>query len=245
MLNISHILSKYPYQLSGGERQRTALARALIRKPKLLLLDEPFSNIDYGLKKRLWIQTKEVIKRLSITTIHVTHDLEEATVLADRLSFLNNGRIEQVGTCDEILLRPKTVALAQFLGIADLFSGEYVTKNKVSCDGLFITTHHIKDKHLKDKHHKFCILPEEIKVVDRSRPIRPPLSDNIFSGTIVKVVPNSITYTFYFKAKASNNHKPFDFEVKIPKHRFRDLGLSIGSSLTVAVRKEAILRLEK
>ena len=107
---------RYPHQLSGGQRQRVAFARALAPNPKLLLLDEPFAAIDAKVRKELRSWLKEMVGKLGITSIFVTHDQEEAVEVADKIIVTNRGRIEQKGTPIEIYKNPKTPFVAQFIG---------------------------------------------------------------------------------------------------------------------------------
>ncbi|ABP49920.1 MULTISPECIES: glucose ABC transporter ATP-binding protein GlcV [Pyrobaculum] len=115
-LGISELLDRYPRQLSGGQQQRVAIARALVKEPQVLLMDEPFSNLD----ARLRISAREFVKslqrKLKVTTILVTHDQHDAYALADRLMIINNGVVQQIGTADEILNNPANVFVAQFFG---------------------------------------------------------------------------------------------------------------------------------
>ncbi len=112
----AHLLDRRPGELSGGERQRVALARALVREPDLFLLDEPLSNLDLELRVETRGELKALHARLGVTTVHVTHDQTEALVLADRIAVLRDGRIEQLGTPDEIWRSPATLFVARFVG---------------------------------------------------------------------------------------------------------------------------------
>jgi len=116
MLHITHLLSRKPKQLSGGEQQRTAVGRALIRDPKLFLMDEPFSNLDAKLRVETRSEIKRLQKELGITTIFVTHDQAEAMALADRIAVMDRGELQQVTTPGEVYGRPANVMVAQFLG---------------------------------------------------------------------------------------------------------------------------------
>ena len=107
---------RYPTQLSGGQQQRVALARALAVQPKLLLLDEPLSNLDAKLRIEMRSEIKRIQRELDITVIYVTHDQEEAMALSDRIAVMNFGVIEQIGTPREIYQRPKTKFVADFMG---------------------------------------------------------------------------------------------------------------------------------
>lgn len=112
----AHLLSRRPGQLSGGERQRVALARALVREPDVFLLDEPLSNLDLALRVQMRAELRALHDRLGATMVHVTHDQTEALVLADRIAVLRDGRVEQVGTPDEIWHAPATRFVARFVG---------------------------------------------------------------------------------------------------------------------------------
>ncbi|TPW28227.1 ATP-binding cassette domain-containing protein [Martelella alba] len=115
LAEIGHLAKRYPSQLSGGQRQRVALARALAIEPRMLLLDEPFSALDAKIRKGLRGALRDMQKRVGISAILVTHDQEEAFEIADRIAVMSEGRIEQVGTADELLRRPATPFVAEFL----------------------------------------------------------------------------------------------------------------------------------
>ena len=108
--------SRRPAQLSGGERQRVALARSLVLEPDVLLLDEPLSALDPNLRKQVRAELKAIQRRVGIAFLFVTHDQEEALSLSDRLAVMNGGRLEQIGTPEEVYLRPRTRFVGSFLG---------------------------------------------------------------------------------------------------------------------------------
>lgn len=249
-LAISHLLERYTCGLSGGERQRVALARALATTPRLLLMDEPFSSLDPATKHQLWMETKRIRSELKITTLHITHDLEEAFTLSRRIGFLNQGRMVQIGAREEIFYHPQTLELVSFLGVTNIFEGAVVEKDdlysslKIASNGFVIDTPCKNGLGVGDKV-RFCIRPEEIKVLEEDKPVRESLEVNIFKGTIVDATPHSTTHTIYFKAGSTNGKKGFDFEVKLPTHRYQKLGLCPGKEISVALRKRAINILEK
>ncbi|MDD2923723.1 ABC transporter ATP-binding protein [Rhodoferax sp.] len=117
---------RYPAQLSGGQQQRVAIARALAVNPALLLLDEPLSALDARVRADLRLELREVQRQLGIPTLMVTHDQEEAMAMADRIVCMNHGHIEQVGTPQELYLRPHTRFVANFMGHSNLMSREQV-----------------------------------------------------------------------------------------------------------------------
>jgi spermidine/putrescine transport system ATP-binding protein len=118
-----------PRQLSGGQQQRVALARALIKQPQVLLLDEPLGALDLKLRKELQGQLKDIQRRVGITFIYVTHDQEEAFSMSDRVAVMDQGVLEQVGTPEEVYLRPATLFVATFVGEANRFRGKVSTAN--------------------------------------------------------------------------------------------------------------------
>jgi ABC-type sugar transport system ATPase subunit len=115
-VHIDHLLDRRPGELSGGQQQRCALARAIIRKPKLFLLDEPLSNLDAQLRLQTRVELKKLQLSLNVTTIYVTHDQEEAMTLADRIAVFFDGEIKQIGTPTEVFNRPRTTQVAAFIG---------------------------------------------------------------------------------------------------------------------------------
>lgn len=115
-VGMAHLQSRMPHHLSGGEQQRVALARSLVTQPKMLLLDEPFSNLDAGLRQSTREEVRELLKTFNISVVLVTHDQDEALSFAERVAVMNDGRIEQIGVPEEVYRRPKTVYVAKFLG---------------------------------------------------------------------------------------------------------------------------------
>ena len=122
MVGLLLLHSRYPHQLSGGEQQRVALARALAPEPAILLLDEPFSNLDAKLRQQLREEVKEILEASGVTALFVTHDQEEAFYMAPRVAVMNQGNLEQVGTPEEIYYKPHTVFVAKFVGTADFLA---------------------------------------------------------------------------------------------------------------------------
>ncbi len=123
LVQLDWLANRYPSQLSGGQRQRIALARALAVEPRVLLLDEPFGALDAKVRKELRRWLRNLHQNLQFTSIFVTHDQEEALEVADRIVLLNQGRVEQVGTPDEVYERPATPFGYNFLGAVNLFHG--------------------------------------------------------------------------------------------------------------------------
>ncbi len=116
LLRIEDLLDRYPHQLSGGQRQRVAVARAIVVEPRVLLMDEPLSNLDALLRVMMRSELKKLQRRIMVTTIYVTHDQVEAMTMADRIAVMNEGKIMQVGTPEEIYNRPANLFVAGFIG---------------------------------------------------------------------------------------------------------------------------------
>ncbi|RSN77695.1 MAG: ABC transporter ATP-binding protein, partial [Thermoproteota archaeon] len=123
LVKLEGMEERYPTQLSGGQQQRVALARALVIEPKILLLDEPLSNLDAKLRVEMREEIKRIQKHLGLTAIYVTHDQEEAMVISDRIAVMNSGRIIQVGSPVELYRRPSDLFVATFLGRCNMIRG--------------------------------------------------------------------------------------------------------------------------
>ncbi|MBW8803982.1 MAG: ABC transporter ATP-binding protein [Catenulisporales bacterium] len=126
LIELSHIGSRKPNQLSGGQQQRVALGRALINRPRVLLLDEPLGALDLKLRRQMQIELKRIQTEVGLTFVHVTHDQEEAMTMADTIAVMNHGRIEQLGSPTDLYENPKTTFVANFLGQSNLLPGKAV-----------------------------------------------------------------------------------------------------------------------
>ncbi|WP_375389865.1 ABC transporter ATP-binding protein [uncultured Amnibacterium sp.] len=124
LVGLSDAGSRRPAQLSGGQRQRIALARALVVRPRVLLLDEPLGALDLKLRERMQVELKAIQREVGITFVFVTHDQDEALTLCDRLAVFNHGRIEQVGAAADVYERPETRFVAGFVGTSNLLDGD-------------------------------------------------------------------------------------------------------------------------
>jgi spermidine/putrescine transport system ATP-binding protein len=127
LVELDHLASRRPAQLSGGQQQRVALARALVNRPALLLLDEPLGALDLKLRRQMQLELKSIQGEVGLTFLHVTHDQEEAMTMADTVAVMNHGRIEQLGSPQELYELPRTGFVAAFLGQSNLFPATVVS----------------------------------------------------------------------------------------------------------------------
>lgn len=161
LVQLDRLADRYPVQLSGGQRQRVALARALAVEPKVLLLDEPFGALDAKVRKELRRWLRRLHDEIHVTSVFVTHDQEEALEVADRVAIVNEGRIEQIGTPEDVYHRPANAFVYNFLGDVNLFHGR-VEENEAFIVGqpgpsvtaqqaqVFVRPHHIDIAHEPD-----------------------------------------------------------------------------------------------
>lgn len=180
LVHLSDVRSAYPKQLSGGMRQRVALARAIVVEPQILLLDEPLSNLDAKLRKQLRTSLRELHDRIGITTVFVTHDIEEAFYLADRVVVMNAGRLEQFDTPQNIYSDPASLFVADFIGHTNIIVGELspsVTGNSVfHGGGIEVVTTAIVGS---PQSGRYTIPPHLIRLSNDE-----PRADNVLRGTI-------------------------------------------------------------
>ncbi len=134
LVRLPDLSKRFPHELSGGQQQRVALARALASRPRLLLMDEPFSNLDTEMRKELSLEVRDIIKQQGIAAVVVTHDQEEAFVISDVLGVLADGKLQQWGTAESLYYRPESVQVAKFVGEGELFEGVCISDTKVQTE---------------------------------------------------------------------------------------------------------------
>lgn len=155
--------SRFPDELSGGQQQRVALARALVANPRVLLMDEPFSALDPGLREEMRELLSRIQKDFRVTVLFVTHDRDEAFALSDRIAVMSEGQLRQVGSARELYERPETTAVASFLGLRNILSGALKNGRFVSSDGMIEAD---VAKQLADGDYFMVIRPEAIKAAE-------------------------------------------------------------------------------
>ncbi|HEX7629451.1 MAG TPA: ABC transporter ATP-binding protein, partial [Candidatus Methylomirabilis sp.] len=185
MVRLDGYAAHYPRQLSGGQQQRVGLARALVYHPKVLLLDEPLSNLDAKLREEMRFEIKEVVTRLGITAMYVTHDQGEALALSDRVAIMNRGRLEQLGTPEEIYERPRSKFVAEFIGLSNFLDGYVQTVQGgdmvVLASGVSVTTPALPKVGPGQKVLLF-LRPNEVEIL----PGEAPAGTNVFDARVDK-----------------------------------------------------------
>lgn len=243
LMRLGGLEHRFPKELSGGQKQRTALARTLAAEPRILLLDEPFSALDYQVREKLRADLLMIHQKYPITTFFVTHDLEEAFVMGDNIAIINNGRLEQFGAREEVFYKPKTKNVAKFLGARNIFSGIIISLNEKAVAienpdiGEIKALLHDEEPQLTvGEKVTFGIRPEEIMIIRPDRPIDKKVQDNILEGEVLTTLGKGASHTIFFKMK----NKDATLKIEIPNFVYRKLKLSKGKIITVSLKKESI-----
>jgi spermidine/putrescine transport system ATP-binding protein len=193
LVRLENLGKRRPRELSGGQQQRVALARALVLEPKVLLLDEPLGALDLQLRRAMQVELKQLQRELGATFLYVTHDQEEALAMSDRIAVMRGGKIEQLGTPEEVYLRPATRFVAQFLGEANLLEGEGEPGGRLRWADHLLAV----DRKLSPGPATVALRPERVRVIwnaamDPSRPGENRLTghvvERLFVGTGTRLV---------------------------------------------------------
>ncbi len=239
MLHIENLRHRKVRNLSGGERQKVALARALAVQPEIILLDEPFSSIDEGAKRGLWVELKQIVNEVGITAFHITHNLEEAYSLGERLSVLINGELPQSGAKSDIFESPLTEGVARYLGYRNIFSGVAKrhpegTKIDMGYFSVFVSGETPETTEIK-----LCIRPQDIKIIKKGSPIKDFLKRNIFSGEITSLFLFPEYCLMQFRIEASPQE--YDFELRFPRYIRERHDLYAGKRVRVGIWEPKII----
>ena len=216
LVDLQNHKKKYPYELSGGEQQRVALARALAPSPDILLMDEPFSNIDEEIKEELVSDIRVLLKQLKITSIIVTHDQYEAFNLADKVSIINNGKIQQVGNSYDIYHKPKNKFVADFIGLGVFMPVKKTNSNDFEIPIGILDHTKIKDDLLKYKNPEILIRPDDI-IHNDSSDLTAVVLEKQFRGA-------EFLYRLLYNEK-------YPLLCYAPSHHNHEIGESIGIEL--------------
>jgi len=231
LMNIEHLKDRYPKNLSGGEKQKVALARTLAISPRILLLDEPFNNIDLRTRKYLRIELRSLQKRLNITTIFVTHNLIEAEEMGNRIAVLCEGKLEQVTSPRELFFNPQNERVVDFIG----------RPNILKCDSYRVLREEVAEvkcgqisvivPYEGEKISKILISPRDVYV----SAMKPSTSVmNGYWGTIIKLVPLASIVRFQVKVKDTI------LLAELPKDLFQELDLELGKTVFIILKFRGI-----
>jgi len=229
LLGISHLFHRKPDTLSGGEKQKVALARALSINPRLLLLDEPLSALDPESREYIQRELRRIHDQLRVTTVHVTHDFEEAIALGDRIAVIGDGRIQQVGTPEQIFRQPNSEFVARFAMVRNIFRGGIIDDGDgdVVLDAGDIRLAVVTS--LRGQCHA-SLRPEDILV---SHAPFPSSARNSFAGTITRVIDKgSVLYLTV--------SLPPDFTCLVTHNSFDAMELGEGQEVYITFKASAI-----
>ncbi len=242
LLNIGPILDRRsPGTLSMGEKQRVALARALFIEPKVLFLDEPFSSLDYYIKRQLIEKLREIKDALNVTIFQVTHDHEEAFMLADRMAVMFDGRIAQVGTPSEFQRTPATLEVARFLLAQNIFEARVeqvdpaarTMLTRVGDLGLAAGAF----EHFAPGQRVYAVIrPEEVHIIRPDRPLGPKVQENLFDARIEKRIRTPGGYVL--TACIDGLERPV--EIHVSNCAFDDMGLGTTSKVRISLKAESL-----
>ncbi|MBN1107014.1 MAG: ABC transporter ATP-binding protein [Deltaproteobacteria bacterium] len=227
MMRIRHLAGRYPHTLSGGEKKRVALARSLAPSPKVLLLDEPTSSLDHQTAKYLRSELVSVIRRLGITTVHVTHDLREAEEMADRIAFMSNGGIEQISTPQGLFFNPLNEAVSEFIGMPNILECK---QSRVLASGLVeVASDDIRMVLPYDGNgiKRIAIPPDDI-YLSNARPPGPAL--NRFIGTVEEITEYHSTVRVRLSVGKTS------LLAELPVSAFNELCLEKGKGVHVVIK---------
>ncbi|NDZ16437.1 sulfate ABC transporter ATP-binding protein [Variovorax sp. WS11] len=234
LVQLDWLADRYPAQLSGGQRQRIALARALAVEPKVLLLDEPFGALDAKVRKELRRWLRRLHDELHVTSIFVTHDQEEALEVADRVVLMNGGRIEQVGSPQDVWDHPASPFVYGFLGDVNLFHGR-AHEGEVHLEGVRIDSPEHRD--LRNGKALAYVRPHDLDVeryVPGASGIVATLSRAIVVGPIARLELEPV------ESNPDNPGSGTIIEAQLPAQQFRDLGLREGETVVATPRRARV-----
>ncbi len=219
ILKIENLLDRRPKELSGGQRQRVAIGRAITRNPKLFLFDEPLSNLDAALRSEMRVEISKLHKRLKSNIVYVTHDQIEAMTLADKIVIMNNGKIEQYGSPEDIYNNPKNIFVAEFIGNPKMNILKIKTQDILNENTFKLLGKEIKFENSNfDKEFYIGIRPEDISLEKNSEitiDINIDLVENLGSDKIIYTYLNDTE----IRIKSNKNIKDKNITIYLPKNK--------------------------
>ena len=240
-MDLAHLARRYPAELSGGQQQRVAIARALAADPQVLLLDEPFSALDVALRERLQRNLRELQARLGLVVLYVTHSLDHAFAVGQRLAVLQEGRVRQIGPVEEVFRHPVDHRVAEIMGIRNLFRARVVDSTPESLlldwDGLRLRAPH--QAAALEGEVAVYIRPEDIKLIYPDRPVTRAVAHNQVTGRIRAHLRQAGHQTL--RVSLENDS---EVEVRFPGYAYIRLSLDEGAPVRLALRKDSLVVLQ-
>ena len=237
LLRIEKLEQRMPVQISGGQAQRVALARALITKPNILLLDEPFSSLDNFVRQKVRVDLMNVLKKYNIPAILVTHDLEEALMLGDKIAVMDEGSILQYGLAKEIFTRPANRKVARFVGMKNIYQGrvkEAVPHKGVLIEGKKFDVEVPYFPVIDGTNVVFGIRPEDVLYLRPERDFS--VKENTLKVRIVNIIEEKSLYRLLLRVTSDY----YDIEMLLPRHVVDKRGLKAGDFCKVSLQKKAL-----
>jgi molybdate transport system ATP-binding protein len=241
LVHLDGLEGRRPAELSGGQQQRVAVARALAREPEVLLLDEPFSAVDRATREKLYQELAELRRRLAMPIVLVTHDMNEASLLADRLVLLHRGRSLQAGPPDEVMARPNDPLVARLIGQANIFDGTVIGHDRepartwLDWGGQRLEAQH-QPAFAPGSRVAWLVQPSAILLHRRGRPSMGE-RENPVSGRIEDLVSMGEMTRLRLRPEAPAERT---INVTLPTHAARRNGLAVGAQITVSLLADGI-----
>ncbi len=237
-MHIAHLADRYPRQMSGGQQQRVAIARALAAAPRLLLLDEPFSALDVAVRERLQADLKALQRELGLVVLYVTHRLEDAFAVGDRLAVIREGRVMQVGPIEDVVRRPSSLAVAESIGVRNLFRAAVVRAEPkgilLDWEGLHLWA--APQPVPVHSHVTAYVRPEDVKILYPDRPVAETVRFNQMEARICEVREGAHVRMVF--VEVPNGHV---LEIHFPHYAYTPLRLAPGDVIQIALRREGII----
>jgi molybdate transport system ATP-binding protein len=236
-MGLGQLSERFPHQLSGGQQQRVAIARAMARDPEVLLLDEPFSALDPGLRERLRADLRALQLERRLVVICVTHNVEDAFALGDRLAVLRDGELEQVGTVGEVFRRPSSMNAAEVLGIRNIFHARVfsATADRVALDWEGLSIYAPPQSCSLGESVPVYIAPEDVKLLYPDRPVLGSLAANQLSARVTSLQNRHDIQII--RLLLDNGH---ELEARGATYFYRELSLHPGAPVLITLRQEGL-----
>lgn len=241
LVNLEGYENRSPALLSGGQQQRIAIARAIVNEPKVLLLDEPLGALDLKMRKEMQLELKSMHERLGITFIYVTHDQEEALTMSDKIVVMSEGRMQQIGTPEDIYNEPKNAFVADFIGESNIFTGIMTDKLKVRfCGAEFACVDDVEHGRLVE----VVVRPEDVEITTpENGAITGTVTSVVFKGVHYEITVESgkneiviqSTKTAAVGSQVGLNVEPDGIHIMIPEHTLNKIESDVDKNYELTI----------